>query len=428
MDPLYQLVNQNRLLDNTQRSSDNLKAQAIKEGKEKSKRTGEIDESDLSGDINSMGEDLLGSMDPDLFGSGGGAKAFKQMWQEALDGDDEEEKEEGEGEGEGSEEKEEEGEGKPDGPPGEESPQAFAVVPPTVSDELPAATAAAPPPDPAAEPAAVTVSLSTEARHEARAPQDGAREEVELSGADDKVRKNGAAQDAPTWSSLLDLTGGFLIAEEVLPELADEDEGSPALDEAPQVCPSLMDLLERLIVGDASTPAYRRLQHLLGRFGAGVLRTCLEQKSRVFVLPRGEGLASHPLVASSGMDDARGAVYLTASRSCVVEEELLQSAPFGFHPVLYYFAHAFDHALGGEDFASLRSPAVGASFQACQQGGHQFADPLAATSPVHYFAQAVESYLNENDCYEPLWTKADLYDFDRSMYEYVDYLFKRANK
>lgn len=423
MDPLYTLVNQNRLLDNTQRSSDNLKAQAIKEGKEKSKRTGEIDDSDLSGDINSMGEDLLGSMDPDLFGKGGGAKAFKQMWEEALAEDEEEEKkEEGEGQGQGKEGEQQ------DGAPGEESPQAFAVAPPTVSDELPGATAAAPPPDPAAEKAeAATVTLSTEARHESRAPQDGAREEVELTGAQDK-RKNGASADAPTWSSLLDLTGGFLLAEEVLPELADDEDTGPPLEDVPDVCPSVVDLLERLIVGDATTTAFRRLQHLLGRFGAGVLRTCLEQKSRVFLLPRGEGLGSHPLVASSGMEDARGAVYLTASRSCVVEEELLSSAPLGFHPVLYYFAHAFDHALGGEDFASLRSPAVGASFQACQQGGHQFADPLAATSPVHYFAQAVESYLNENDCYDPLWTKADLYDFDRSMYEYVDYLFKRANK
>lgn len=419
MDPLYQLVNQNRLLDNTQRSSDNLKAQAIKEGKEKSRRTGEIDDSDSSGDISSMGEDLLGSMDPDLFGGGGGAKAFKQMWEETLADDEEKEKEGQPGEGEGNDE--EEGDPEEDG--GEPS-QSFDLKPPTVSDELPAATAARPRAEP--DTPAVTVSLSTEARKEARSAQDGLQKEIELSSPERK--KPPTAAEAPNWSSLLDLTGGYLLAEEVLPELSEEEEAGAAQDDVPEVCPSVADLLTRLIVGDVSTQAYRRLQHILGRFGAGVLRTCLDQKSRVFLLPKGEGLSSHPLVASSGMDDARGAVYLTASRSCVVEEELLYTAPFGFHPVLYYFAHAFDHALGGEDFASVRSPAVGASFQACQQGGHQFADLLAATSPVHYFAQAVESYLNDNDCYEPLWTRADLYDFDRSMYEYVDYLFKRANK
>ncbi len=427
MDPLYQLVNQNRLLDNTQRSSDNLKAQAIKEGKEKSKRTGEIDDSDLSGDINSMGEDLLGSMDPDLFGGGGGAKAFKQMWEETLADDEEKEKDKEGKEGDGGEEQEQKGEAPEDEVQGEEGQaplKSFEVAPPTVSDELPAATPARPSAEP--DTPAVTVSLSTEARKEARSAQDGLQEEVELSAPDRK--KGPTASEAPNWSSLLDLTGGFLIAEEVLPELSDDEEAGPAQDDVPDVCPSVADLLTRLIVGDVTTQAYRRLQHILGRFGAGVLRTCLDQKSRVFLLPKGEGLSSHPLVASSGMDDARGAVYLTASRSCVVEEELLHTAPFGFHPVLYYFAHAFDHALGGEDFASVRSPAVGASFQACQQGGHQFADLLAATSPVHYFAQAVESYLNDNDCYEPLWTRADLYDFDRSMYEYVDYLFKRANK
>jgi hypothetical protein len=49
---------------------------------------------------------------------------------------------------------------------------------------------------------------------------------------------------------------------------------------------------------------------------------------------------------------------------------------------------------------------------------------MSSHSPAHYFAQAVESYLSENDCFEPLWTRQDLYDFDRSIYDYIEYLLK----
>ena len=65
-----------------------------------------------------------------------------------------------------------------------------------------------------------------------------------------------------------------------------------------------------------------------------------------------------------------------------------------------------------------------ASFAVCDTGAHRFGDLMAAHSPIHYFAQAVESYLAENDCFEPLWTRSDLYDFDRSMHDYVEYLLR----
>ena len=57
--------------------------------------------------------------------------------------------------------------------------------------------------------------------------------------------------------------------------------------------------------------------------------------------------------------------------------------------------------------------------------GFDFVDELAAADPVRYFARSVSVYLGKDDCSEPLWSHQDLYDFDRSMYNYLQYLFAR---
>ena len=59
LDPLFTLSSQNqRLTENTQRSSDAVRTQALKEGKEKGRR-GNLDSTEISSDLNQMGEDLL---------------------------------------------------------------------------------------------------------------------------------------------------------------------------------------------------------------------------------------------------------------------------------------------------------------------------------------------------------------------------------
>jgi hypothetical protein len=421
LDPLFTLSSQNqRLTENTQRSSDAVRTQALKEGKEKGRR-GNLDSAEISSDLNEMGEDLLGSMDPDLFGRSGRSSLFKKMWEETVE-QEAEEREEGEESGrrhrDGLLMEVQESPNESDEPPPPEEP-----APPS-----PVLDVAEPPEsNPEDEPA------TDEPPQEDLPPVLPGREVLEFSAPEKKTEariENEPSMVRPTdQNSLLDISEGFLLHESTV-EFEASDEDAPDLEEEPLPV-HLEAVLEALMQGDSRSPAWPRLQRLLGRFGAGVLGMCVGKKARVCLLPKGSGLKSHPAVrAVVGNGQARGGAYLPESRTCLVEEEALSAPPRGFHPVLFYFAQAWDHALGGEDFASLQSAAVKASFDACRRGlpGHNFPDGFAGESPVHYFAQAVESYLSENDSTEPLWTREDLYDFDRSMFSYVEYLWQQGNR
>lgn len=423
LDPLFTLTSQNqRMTENTQRTSDQLRSQAMKE-KEKSRR-GSVDSTDISSEMNQMGEDLMGSMDPDLFGKGGNAALFKKLWEETVENEEEEKEDESPG-GDPQDGRQEDEEEQREERPRSETPAVAGErleVPPPSAPAVPEARAqeAASPAPPAPRPRSSPKSSAREAR-----TRDSRSREAEVRAA--------SAQAAPPpltigGGSLLDFSEGFLLHESVVEVEAPE---APLVQELEPIAPHLEAVLATLLQGDARSAAWPRLQRVLSRFGAGVLGLCAARKVRMVLLPRGSGVRSHPTVknALSGAV-ASGGAYLPESHTCLVEEEALLDAPRGFHPALFYFAQAWDHALGGEEFASVQSAAVKASFDACRRGlvGHAFPDGMAAESPVHYFAQAVEAYLSENDCADPLWTREDLYDFDRSMFSYVEYLLKQGNR
>jgi len=422
VDPIYYQVNQSRLTENTQKSSDNLRIQQNKEARRKSEKAGEVDKSGQASDLSSMSDDMLGDMDPDDYG-GQGAQQFAQMWKEQFtekpekdepeDLDEDSEDSENSQDSEYSEEEKE-----------EELPQDEQVV---LEDEVPLSaepesaqgdaprTCVPASPEPQAEPVAQSsaVAVAEAAQPEPRTPEKAVVAAVPV-------------QAPKGLASLLDFSNGFLIAEE-----AQWDVNASDVQTAPEVVveEEVLDedisiILERMVGGDSSQPTYRKLCQLLSRFGRSVLQMCSESQTKVYLLPPGEPLMAHPQLHNSGYNDLKGAAYLPQNRLCLVEDECLAEAPHGFHPLFFYFGHAFDHALGGESFASLKSPAVRASYLACLDGAHRFGDLMAAHSPAHYFAQAVESYLAENDCFEPFWTRQDLYDFDRSMYDYVEYLLR----
>lgn len=401
MDPLSYLVTQNSL-EVSRRNSDDLRIQRNKEAREKEKR-GVLDEDEMmASDVHTMSEDLLGDMDPDLFGRGG--PTYQNLFEDEEESKPEKPPQE-------QNENEEDGEGAGSQ---EDATQPPRLVPQNhvgVEVEVPASVLAAP---------SLPAAQTGEAVQKKGPPQ--------------------ASESAPNPSPILSSTGlglttglffdtshGFLIAEEFQPEETPQAEAEPEK-ETENVTPELAELLAKLIIGDSSSLSFRRLQALLARFGRGVLRLCLEAGCKVYLLPPGARLQSHPLLADSVTASSMDAAYLAPVRACVFEDICLSRAPYGFQPVLHYFGYAFDHALGGEDFASLRSPAVQASYQASLSATYKIVDSLAGLSPVHYFAQALESYLSENDAIEPICTRADLYDFDRSMFEYIDYLFKRQNK
>ena len=176
-------------------------------------------------------------------------------------------------------------------------------------------------------------------------------------------------------------------------------------------------------------PGYEECIRLLGRLGLGAIRICNKAKVRIHILDE-NGFAQYPELVEMGLEPEEFPVdgaYLVKSRSCLIARGSLTEKPKFFHPALYYFAHALDHAQGGDDFSSRKAAAVVACFESSASGynGADFVDELAATDPVRYFARSVAIYLGRDDCDEPIWTHQDLYDFDRSMHDYLQYLFGR---
>lgn len=198
-----------------------------------------------------------------------------------------------------------------------------------------------------------------------------------------------------------------------------------------QVDPTLAQLAGKLVLNGPDQPGYEECVRLLSRFGAGALRICGREKVRVEILDEA-GFAQHPglqAMALSPDDTPSDGAYLVDSRQVLVDRRCLTGRPRFFHPALYYFAHAFDHAQGGETFSSRKAAAVIACYEASTRAynGFDFVDELAAADPVRYFARSVAVYLGRDDCDDPLWSHQDLFDFDRSMYDYLQYLFARLN-
>lgn len=431
MDPLYQLIaqaTQRNMNENTQKSNDFMRANHKKDVKEKGSRANELDSAELSPDLNSMGEDLMGSMDPDMFGRSNNAERFRRAWEEELEEQpraEEEEAEEGEGEPEDENARPRE-EGELPEPAAEAEEDASEEEEGELAEASPPPTLEIPHEEPREEPA-VVVEPDVLERSQAALESTDLVDRAEPPAV--PAEEEPVAGDS-SFHSLLDFGSGYLRSD----EKADDAELAVELLEEtlPELSPSLASLTSRLISGDTTRPSYRRLEHYLARFGLGVLRSAVQEKIKVVLLGPDESLMSHALVQAlfDEEEPVEGALYLPDKHTLLLEETCVNRVPRGFNPVVFYFAHAFDHILGDEGYASVKSAAVMASYQSCQQrlAGHRFADELAGISPMHYFAQAVESYLSEDDCLDPLWTRDDLYDFDRSMYDYVDYLFHRTNK
>jgi hypothetical protein len=203
----------------------------------------------------------------------------------------------------------------------------------------------------------------------------------------------------------------------------------PNTGQAGQIAPDLAAAARRLILNASGEPGYEELVRLLSRFGLGALRMCSRSKVMVEILDE-DGFADHPALWELGLEPEEtptDGAYVVGKRLVLVDRRCLTSKPRFFHPALYYFAHAFDHAQGVETFSSRKAAAVVACFESSTRAssGFEFVDELAAADPVRYFARSVAVYLGRDDCSDALWTHQDLYDFDRSMYDYLQYLFAR---
>jgi hypothetical protein len=203
----------------------------------------------------------------------------------------------------------------------------------------------------------------------------------------------------------------------------------PVTGQLAEIDPDLAQLARDLIRTPEHEPGYQECVRLLARFKMGALRMCGREKVRVEILDEHD-FASHPALLALNLtpeETPSDGAYLVERRLVLVDRRCLVGKPRFFHPALYYFAHAFDHAQGGETFSSRKAAAVVACFEASTRAynGFDFVDELAAADPVRYFARSVAVYLGHDDCSDPLWSHQDLYDFDRSMYDYLQYLFGR---
>jgi hypothetical protein len=238
---------------------------------------------------------------------------------------------------------------------------------------------------------------------------------------------------------LLNWGEGFLLAEQGRPaslagalgpgwEAPGENE-APALEKA-------RDILHEMIAPECQPDQVAAVSNTLCVFGANLLALCRDFGIRIHVITRDSALL--PL-AGLDVDSLRALrwAYVPSLKACLVKEDALTAPNPGFNGLVLSFCHAFDHALGGESFASVRSPAVLSNYRAClsSEPGRMFPDGYSALSPTHYFAQALESYLSAPfgkltgpDDGGRLFTKEDLYDLDRPMFQYIDYLFREINK
>ena len=226
------------------------------------------------------------------------------------------------------------------------------------------------------------------------------------------------------WNSLLSFDEGFLIAtDEKFLQFGAMDEINP---DEPEIVSketisvsvadsstSEAEILNSIIPANAfSDYEHSMLVYYLSFYGKKILKLCAD--FGIKILPNG-------LNGSLGR-------YSKNEKTCFILPSSLNSNELFVAPRLY-MAVAFDHALGGEDFSSEKSPAVLSNWQLCRDRmqGHLFQDIFSASNPSRYFAQSIESFLRQRDeCpHSYFFNHEQLYDYDRSMFSYIEYLFNQ---
>lgn len=436
-----------QLLDNVQRTSDLLQKEQIKEVKrEKTRGLGAVDYAELSDESTLLGEELLGSMDPDLF-----RQRRTTTYQEELEKRRQEPRRELIGDEKRHEREKErdkrsgdEGSAQRDDLPESVAEEEVASPEERISAEKVTLPSAEPPPEgpPPEEkkgeisfPSMEKVRISLKARAQEKKAQESQRETT----IDSKAQK----------SSIVIWDEGFIIADPKKKILAFDDSGAGKMEEGDidrtetiqeGDAEDLSQILDEIVISPTDSATLPEVKEALSLFGRGVLALCREFGTRVVLVPEvaeAFSLFEPSLGQVLSRLEAVRAAYVPEERVVLVAE-VAAKAGDGGGELLFCFAHAFDHALGCDDFASLKSAAVLSNFRACQKGepGRIFVDSFASLSPVHYFAQAVESYLQgprgrlkvAQASSGVLCSKEEFYDIDRSMFLYVEYLFREINR
>jgi hypothetical protein len=217
-------------------------------------------------------------------------------------------------------------------------------------------------------------------------------------------------------------------------EVPEDIKKSPEYMKEQNNCQRILNMLVHCSSSDIAGRLIERLYQL----GDKILDTCLAFDVKIVVMGAGEKL-SNIVRNTEHIGDLR-AGYSENLKICFLGEEWLYEHfenLYRFNTPVYLMAIAFDHATGGDSFASLKSPFVLNNYHACRRGeeGHQYMEGIAAYSPVEYFAQTLETFLQGKDntvgidlsqkVFEgKISTNDELYYTDLSMHQYIDYLVK----
>ncbi len=238
--------------------------------------------------------------------------------------------------------------------------------------------------------------------------------------------------------SLLSSHEGFIIVDQEYETIQTPSNISPPVDTPLEDKTTPSEISEKdtekiftSLIHSESKELFNTAQKELLPFGIKVLKMCCENLVKVLIIPRQKKISDYLRIFKfkAPHENIRWG-YDTHARVVFIGEETLKDKKETINTLRLYFAFAFDHALGGEEFASEKSPAVLSNFNACLKGnsGHQFIDSFCATSPAHYFARCTEAYLLPQDSTSPheyVCTREDLYNLDRPMYTYIHHLFQK---
>ena len=240
------------------------------------------------------------------------------------------------------------------------------------------------------------------------------------------------------WNSLLSFDDGFLIANfaSQTAEIADEKEMildfSGEKIEIPQtldeITADIEEIISDMLISAPSNEQIKSiLNYQLSPFGKRILKLCHDFGVKI-KLKNSSLKDSFP---NENFSANSACAYMSAKKLCILDENVIIQKEEAMSTRLF-MAMAFDHALGIDTFSSLKSPAVLSNYGLCQESepGHLFCDSFASENPINYFAQAIESFLRKGDetLDSHLYNHEELYDYDRSMYMYIDYLFKEMNR
>jgi hypothetical protein len=178
--------------------------------------------------------------------------------------------------------------------------------------------------------------------------------------------------------------------------------------------------VENLIIAP-DQESYDDLLPLFQLIPEEILVKCVSLGARLYVIKNGKIYVDLKELSIENLQ-LPGA-YAPLLRAGYMHKEALKMPTMENLPLIL-FGHIYDHALGGDTFASLKSPAVFSLYLACKQRrqGHQFMSGYSEAGPVQYFAQSMASYFYPYSV-NKLFTRKVLKLLDHAMYEYMSCLF-----